>query len=819
MQGSARRVIAQLFVGAAVWAALLAACTGPALAGVVQATSVLPPGESGYVSITGVASGSGSPHLYDQQQPYINFQRKNAMLGQAGVATENPQPGVTISRDAYGVPSVTGQTSAGLWWGAGYATAEDRLFELEIFRRVGNGTLSAAVGPGELQMDITDRRDFYTTAELQRMFAGLPAAMQQRYTAYASGVNAYVDYVNSHPTQIPGEYLALAITPTHFSVTDLESIGIYLARETPNGDGSELTNVEAIQRSGPAKFNKILPLRIKGQASTIPRKDGLFPSVPGRTPKQERAALARSYAYVRHLPLPPSSENGTQVVSGTLPKSSPPPTSAAAADAARAEINSIVHPIHVGGSYMVAIRNRSNHHAILFDGPELGYLAPEELYEMELHGPGVDVRGITAPGAPVIAIGHNAHVAFGLTSGLSQTNALYVQRLVPGHPDEYYYRGKVTQMSCRNETFNYRSEPTSLLNPTSIITSPPSVGSVTLKLCRTNEGPVQERAGGYVFSRRYATWMNEIGTLTGLAGVDDATNVAGVSHALSQVTWNENMEAADDAGNIGYWHPGLLPIRSAKWDERLPYPGDGRAQWRGFLPVRKRPHAINPQQRYLTNWNTLPSQGWTTGNDPAPERVAGPFFRGAYLNHLAAALARNPSFAGMNALVVQAGSIAQQRPLDTRRLRSATRHASGGAATVLSTILAWNGNYAQENAAGKVAPGVAAWQTFKDKLQARALARLGAAGTLIGGGEPNSEHLFDVNLGQAYALRTLGPAGYRKAAAATYAALVQRFGSGNPAAWQASRTLAPETALGAEQPPPMPFFDRGTFEEVTELGP
>ena len=60
---------------------------------------------------------------------------------------------------------------------------------------------------------------------------------------------------------------------------------------------------------------------------------------------------------------------------------------------------------------------------------------------IELHGPGIDVRGVTAPGAPVIAIGHNAHIAFGLTSGLSQTNALYVEHLVPGHPDEYYYRG------------------------------------------------------------------------------------------------------------------------------------------------------------------------------------------------------------------------------------------------------------------------------------------------------------------------------------------------------------------------------------------
>jgi hypothetical protein len=137
---------------------------------------------------------------------------------------------------------------------------------------------------------------------------------------------------------------------------------------------------------------------------------------------------------------------------------------------------------------------------------------------------------------------------------------------------------------------------------------------------------------------------------------------------------------------------------------------------------------------------------------------------------------------------------------------------------VLRTLLAWDGSYAEEDSAGTVAPGVAAWQTFKDQLQAIALAPLGPAGELIGGGEPNSEHIFDADLGQAYALRTLGPAGYRRAAAQTYAALVKRFGSADPAAWREPRTMAPESSLGAEQPPPMPFFDRGTFEELTELG-
>jgi acyl-homoserine lactone acylase PvdQ len=787
-------------------------------AAVLQATSVLPPGESGYVSITGLANGTGSPYLYDQQEMYINFARKDAMLDQPAVSTESPMPGVTIARDAYGVPSVTGSTDYDLWWGAGYATAEDRLFELEVFRALTEGTLSSLVGPSELTMDIATRRDYYTEAELAQMFSALPAAMQQRYTEYAAGINAYVDYLNSHPSQIPGEFLAIATLPTHFTVEDLEAIGVYLARETPNGDGSELENMQAIQESGPSKLNRILPLSIKGQTSTIPAADGLFPSVPGRTTAEERAALQRSYRFVRDLPLPVAGNMGAQYVSGTLPPGDGSVDSTAAASSRsrwHPPALAALRPIHVGGSYMVAVRDPRAHRSILFNGPELGYLAPEELYEMELHGPGIDVRGITAPGAPVIAIGHNQHISFGLTSGLGQTNSLYVERLVPGNPDEYYYRGRELQMSCRDDTFQYRSEPTSLLQVGSL----PQYGSVTLKLCRTNEGPVQERAGDYVYSRRYATWMSEINTITGLAQVDNATSVRAVGRSLAHVTWNENMMAADDRGNIGYWYPGLNPIRPTGWDERLPSPGDGSAQWKGFLPVSERPHVIDPQQGFLTNWNTLPSQGWTTGNDPAPERVGGPFFRGAYLNELGAQLAKHPTFAGMDQLIVDAGSIAQQRPLDASRLRSALRGATGGAAVVLGTLLSWNGNYTAENSAGAVEPGVATWEEFKNQLQSLALAPLGAAGQIIGSGEPNSEHLFDVNIGQAYALRTLGPAGYRQAAAATYAALAAQYKTTDPAGWRAPRTMAPETAIGAESPPPMPFFDRGTFEEVTELGP
>ena len=79
-------------------------------------------------------SGSGSPHLADQLGLFESFQYKDAGFGQAG-ASSSPRPGVTIVRDSYGVPAITGATDYDAWWGVGYAVSQDRLFQLELFRR------------------------------------------------------------------------------------------------------------------------------------------------------------------------------------------------------------------------------------------------------------------------------------------------------------------------------------------------------------------------------------------------------------------------------------------------------------------------------------------------------------------------------------------------------------------------------------------------------------------------------------------------------------------------------------------------------------
>src|SRR3954452_20874402 len=147
----------------------IAVGAAPASADVTRAESILPPGESGFVSIPGLADGSGSPHLYDQQQPFIEFRRKNDLFGLPADTSEDPKPGVHIERDNYGVPSIKAGNDQDAWWGAGYATAEDRLFELEIFRRATTGHLAEILGKSYLPMDLTTRRDFYTGPEVDAM--------------------------------------------------------------------------------------------------------------------------------------------------------------------------------------------------------------------------------------------------------------------------------------------------------------------------------------------------------------------------------------------------------------------------------------------------------------------------------------------------------------------------------------------------------------------------------------------------------------------------------------------------------------------------
>jgi penicillin amidase len=755
-----------------------------ASARVVNAEAILPPGQSGHVAVTGVTDGSGSPHLYDQTAPFIAFDWRPFGFNQPG-DTEEPRPGVRITRDAVGVPRVDAPTGEDAWWGVGYAVAQDRLFQLELFRRATTGRLAEVLGKDYLDDDLIARRDYYTRAELERMFGSIPPELAANAKAYRDGVNAWIEHVRLNPQDAPGEAVALGVSFQPFELWEQAAISVFLARTVPSGDGHELNNLKLLRGAGRKALNALVPLRQPRETYTVPPSEGRFPSVPGRTRRHEREALRRSLR----------AGGGWEL----------PSEKAAVARFLRAPL---------GGSYMFAAVDPKTRHTYLFNGPQLGYSVPELFVEWELHAPGVDIRGVGAAGVPVVGIGQNGSVAWGFTSGLTDEDDLYAEELVD--EERYRFRGETRAMDCRDEVFTYNTPLVDVPGGAA-----PESGTVKERICRTLHGPVQVRAGRTAYARKYAVWGREMESIVGLAALNGAQTIQDVDRAMLQVTWNENVMAIDSQGQIGFWHPGLHPIRPKRWDERLPYPGTGEAEWRSLRERRRTPYVINPKQRWLANWNNLPAAGWTTGDGVAQERLSGPFHRGQFLQRAVRVWAGRPSFAGAQDLVRHVGTTAQQRPLAQARIRKAARGATGRVGRVLDALLAWDGSYHRTDDNGTVDPGVAIWEEFKDQLETIALRKLSsnrdAMDPMAGG--TGASHAFDISNGEAYALRTASVRAWHRAAVATHAALVKRFGTDDVARWREPRRMYKWQAQGVGSPPPLPFFDRGTWEQFVEMAP
>ena len=806
-QGRLVRQVGRAAISVAGAALVALGSAAAASAEVLKAEAVLPPGQSGYVSIPGVPTGTGSPHLLDQTALFTNFELRPFGFDQPAVSTESPIPGVKIERDSFGIPEITGTTDHDAWFGVGYAAAQDRLFELELFRRASSGRLAEILGSTYLDDDLIARRDYYTDGEIDAMVSRVPATLQDRFVAYRDGINAYIDYLETHPDQVPGEFAALGVPLTDWTVRDSARVGVLLARTVPSGDGNELENAQVLGQIGPRGFDRLHPVRTKGSITTIKRKEGTFEAQPGRSRSNERVGYRRTRKYLKGIDVAGAVGPGTETVAG----------SAQALKAERGEEpgDDLARILPHGGSFMWAIRDAKNHRGYLFNGPQLGFAIPELFFEFEIHSPVQDARGVSAAGVPLVAIGHNDKVAWGYTSGLSDEDDLFAVKTTGG-AETYDFKGEKRQMDCRNEVFDFRTPPTSLPD---LIDDPglPS-GSVTERICRTSQGPVQFRGNGVAYARRYAIWNRELETFTGLTELMDSANVKDVDAAMRHVTWNENVMAVDSAGKIGYWHPGLHPLRPKKWDERLPFPGNGGGEWRGLLPRSKTPHVVNPKRNWLANWNNLPAAGWTNGDGPARERENGSLHRIRLIQSLVRKVAKNPSYQRSRRIELTSGTTAQQFPfVDRKKLKAARKRSKGIGAATIAELMRWDGNYDKTADDGTVAPGVSIWEAYKTQLEAILLKPYGKGAEPLAGGTSTS-HEYDITPGEAIALRDLGPNAYARAGKRTGAELAARFGADSPAAWRVPRLMYDVAAQGAASPPELPFFDRGTWSQSLAMG-
>lgn len=637
----------------------------------LKVVNVAPPGQSGFFSLAGEAAGkaTGEPgeygaHVDDQRMLYWTFGYKPGNFLPPSGPPERPTPGSRLYRDSYGVPVIYGDSAWDVWFAAGWAFAQDRLFEMDAIRRLAEGRLAELTGPSAVPGDVQARVLGYTEVEYEDMFANLLSAEDRTaIDACTAGINAWILQVLADPVQyLPAEYALLSSLPALWERRDVLASGVFIVLSVASAGGNEMSNVTnlvALQAALPKDeargiFQDLFWLQDAKAVTTVPAASGKFPN--SALTAAERDTVFETMAdYAEGLPPGLANGPGTGAYPepgslGTLPKvpgSPPSPPSApalfgvpggiaalnaslpaevrAGLERAAGALAAWGRSLH-GGSYQIAIgpSRTSAGKPLLVSGPQLGYSYPSELYELEVHGAGYNARGITVPGLPVVGIGYGTRIAWALTTGESKTIDTFIettrQNPAQGGPPQYYFDGTWHDQECRKETVYYRPAPDG-------VPAGPPVESVDIEVCRTHHGPIVATADtsnrSLAASWAFAIRGKELRTLAGILRWNRATNLEEFAAGVALTTWNENTMYADADGNIAYWHPGLYPVRSSKVDLRFPTPGTGGYEWGGFLPFDQMPHALNPAEGFLANWNTKPSVEWLEEAGTAPGQPAG----------------------------------------------------------------------------------------------------------------------------------------------------------------------------------------------------
>jgi penicillin G amidase len=548
-----------------------------------------------------------------------------------------------ITRNSYGVPSVYAGTRRGMWFGDGWAQAEDRLVQLELTRRAVEGTLSAIFGPSELGQDETVRTFFYTPAELTAQFRSLPAATRRALAAFSAGVNAYEKYAYADPaSRVPYEFFVLGhalglppgtpYQPAPWTPEDSVAVGNYLAREFGGGGGSELQNLGFLDYL-------VAELSAKDDVSAVSDATAIFndarwlndPTAPTTVPGGGAPSPPESAS----APIATAGPGSSPATAKTLASLSMVSHAALAGAMAkltadRASILKTGISLRVlshGGSNAIAVApwRSADHHALLWGAPQEGFGTPSVDWEVYLHGPRYDGGGMAITGEPFVLIGRNADIAWTTTSEELVDQRIYVEQVnFAASPPTYLWDGRRIPMQAIRESIPVAGE-----------SAPQS-----FTVYRTKDGPVFDTdvSAGVAFSMRFASWGRETGSLVGFSQLGGDANLSQFRRSMSLITTLHNFLYADRRGNIAYFGDGLVPIQPSfsKVDPRLPALGNGTEQWQGFVPFRDMPHSVNPAQGYLDNWNTKPSAAAFYQQNEGDE-YWGTIFRSSLISQLVAA--------------------------------------------------------------------------------------------------------------------------------------------------------------------------------------
>lgn len=625
--------------------------------------NIMPAGQGANVTVAQTAQEQLQPdylppHLHDQAPLYdaatllppgqvsdsqLQQLTKEESFGVADdqiASVETPRPGVTIIRDkAWGVPHIFGASREDAKFGAGYVTAEDRLFQIDVLRHAGRGNLASLIGSSGFASDCTTHYGTgYDPAEEARQVAQLPAIGQEDLRSFSAGVNAFV-HDPGNANRMPVEYTVFPPF-ADWSPEDTLVVAGLIGANLGFGGGSEASNTLAFEQLtrtyGAAAARRIFD---DFHAADDPESPT---TIDAPFPYEARGhADPASVALIDKPAADPGGCTHTPGPSGAAPASSGQAAMPRARAARHAlDIVSAVRsgfPHHMSNALVVGADRSVDGHPLAVFGSQAAYWSPEIYMEMDVHAPatadtpGWDARGFQFPGTGVLVeIGRGQDFAWSATSAGGDNVDQRVERLcnpnsanplqnVDTGSTHYWYKGRCLPMV--EKTLSYPVPPSPGSPPGSGPSSLPFVGVETFKVERAVhddgiaviQGRTTVTSNGVAVpvavSSQRTNFLRELDQAVGFdqwntpSAVHDAASfIAAAAHIDDTFNW-----LYVDDHDIAYYQSGLLPARNPGADPDLLTWGTGEWDWQGMLPADQHPHAINPARGWMTSWNNRPA--------------------------------------------------------------------------------------------------------------------------------------------------------------------------------------------------------------------
>jgi penicillin amidase len=465
---------------------------------------------------------------------------------------------VQVVRDEWGVPHISAQSPEDLFFAQGYVAAQDRLWQMEMWRREAEGRLAEIVGPAAVPRDRMARLLKYRGPVDDTELTSYHADAKRLMTAFVNGVNAFIA---QNTDRLPVEFVLTGIKPEPWTIDTL------ILRQVTFGDAiAELQLARAVAQLGPVEANR---RRNPDPRDDLKVPDGLNVSIigndvidatrtGGRLPPPEILPAHRGFARVERVEPDPIASPGSNnwVVGGAMSATGKP---------------------------------------VVANDPHREVTLPSLRYIMHLQAPGWNVIGSSEPPFLGVAIGHNERVAWGLTIVGTDQHDVYVEEVNPANPNEVRWKQGWEPLRVVREEIKVKG-----------------AAPETVELKFSRHGPVfyEDRTNKRAYALRSA--LLEPGVAPYLAGLR-LSQTTNCREFLEQAMYwkypSENLICGDVDGNIAWQASALTPNRVG-WVGRLPVPGTGAYEWNGFR--RDLPRAINPPEGFIATANhNIQPKGYT----------------------------------------------------------------------------------------------------------------------------------------------------------------------------------------------------------------